>query len=213
MSGITFTKKTDKLSELEICDGFINHSPRILSRFYREQRIPFEGTIKKVFENDAIGLNTMDDVYHESFMRLYDLFQRKLFQVENGKILYKQNPLSGTIGNFLQNIGKNVFMEIKRKEDAEQKKRNGVQVSTGCGTTDREKEINAILVWKIVDEMSEPCNAILSATLTKHLTGKKDADIAADLNYKNVDTVKTNRTRCMKKFEKAFFALKNKYIS
>lgn len=213
MSGITFTKKSDRLSDLEICDGFINKSLRILSRFYREQYIPFDGTIKKVFGDDTMGVNTMEDIYHESFMRLYDLFQRKLFQVEKGKIFYKQNLLSGTIGNFLQSIGKNVFLEMKRKEKTELEKKNGINVSIGTSMADREKEINVILVWKIVEEMSEPCNTILSATLTKHLTGKKDADIAADLNYKNVDTVKTNRTKCMKKFEKAFLALKNKYIS
>lgn len=245
MSGVSL-----KLKDSEICQGVIENNQRVMTQFYREQRIPFENAIRSKFGVNSINdFVTMDDIYHTSFTRLYQMFLKKQFIVDNDNVLYRStgkeySPLSGSIGNFLNSIGKNVFLEMKRIErkfhdniGAEDEKNAGEggdeqlrslpgEESTfgeqdGGEKSDiidedpeivNEKELDAILVWRVVKQMKEPCNSILDAFLTKNITKKKDSDIAMELGFKNSDVVKSQRTRCYKKFESAFIELKRKLV-
>ena len=123
MAIISFKGKSNKLTDLEIYNGVISGNTGVMSRFYREQRIPFEQSIVSVYGTSYIGkVITVDDIYSISFTRLLDMFQRKSFAIDGEKILYKKrgaedySPLSGSIANFLNSIGKNVYKEIIRDE-------------------------------------------------------------------------------------------------
>lgn len=231
MAVIPFNSKFKKYTDIEICNGFMSSDTGIMTKFYRECRIPFEKAIKSTYGRNSINnVLTIDDIYSVSFTRLIDIFQRKLFAIDNDKILYRRGaneytPLSGTIANFLNSIGKNVFREMARTEESkiesnlekiipssptnedDDETLSGDPVDD-CAETMTGEVKDTILVWRIVDNMKEPCKTILDQSLTKHLSGKTDDDVAVELGYKSAEIVKSNRTRCKQKFKQVFLEQK-----
>ena len=230
MAVIPFNSKFKRNKDIEICNGVMSKDTGIMTKFYRECRIPFEKAIRSTYGRDSINnVMTIDDIYSVSFTRLIDRFQRKFFVIEEDKILYKGSdegyrPLSSSIANFLNSIGKNVFKEMARAEegkiesepviklrvppeDDEDETINGEPVDD-CAETMTGEVKDTILVWRIVDNMKEPCKTILDQSLTKHLSGKTDDDVAVELGYKSAEIVKSNRTRCKQKFKQVFLEQK-----
>ena len=230
MAVIPFNSKFKKYTDIEICNGFMSSDTGIMTKFYRECRIPFEKVIRSTYGRDSINnVMTIDDIYSVSFTRLIDRFQRKFFVIEEDKILYKGSdegyrPLSSSIANFLYSIGKNVFKEMARAEegkiesepvtklpvppgDDEDETING-EPEDDCAETMNGEIKDTILVWRIVDNMKEPCKTILDQSLTKHLSGKTDYDVAVELGYKSAEIVKSNRTRCKQKLKQVFLEQK-----
>jgi hypothetical protein len=231
MAVIPFNSKFKKKKDIEICNGFMSNDTGIMTKFYRECRIPFEKAIRSTYGRDSINnVMTIDDIYSVSFTRLIDRFQRKFFVIEEDKILYKGSdegyrPLSSSIANFLNSIGKNVFREMARTEESkiesnlekiipssptnedDDETLSGDPVDD-CAETMTGEVKDTILVWRIVDNMKEPCKTILDQSLTKHLSGKTDDDVAVELGYKSAEIVKSNRTRCKQKFKQVFLEQK-----
>jgi DNA-directed RNA polymerase specialized sigma24 family protein len=55
---------------------------------------------------------------------------------------------------------------------------------------------NEKIVAAALDQLGEPCHSLL---VKKYWEGKSGEEIAVELNYKNADSVKTQRYRCMDK--------------
>lgn len=64
------------------------------------------------------------------------------------------------------------------------------------------------IVWEIINEMKSPCLEIFEETFSKDVTNSDDKKIAKKLGYKNSESLKNQRSRCIKKFETV---LKSRY--
>lgn len=163
----------------------------------------------------TIELLSYRDIFHESIVRFYDaIHSHRLFESE-GRLFYRNRygvvgELKGTLGNYLQCVAKNVFLEKYR----EQLKYQGVSIDdvivedamdssliSDDFTQERHRRIDA--VQAVINNMQGVCRTLLKEYLMKDTSKKTDADIAKQLHYKNVDSVKMQRNRCMKVFKSA----------
>lgn len=156
----------------------------------------------------TIELLSYRDIFHESIVRFYDaIYSRRLFESE-GRLFYRNRygvvgELKGTLGNYLQCIAKNVFLEKYREQlECPRIPIDGVECPEAEDfTQERHRRIDA--VQAVINNMQGVCRTLLKEYLMKDTSKKTDADIAKQLHYKNVDSVKMQRNRCMKVFKSA----------
>lgn len=165
-------------------------------------------------ESSTLELLSYRDIFHESIIRFYDAIQQHRLYESEGRLFCRDrsgsvSEFKGTLGNYLQCIAKNVFLENRR----EQIKYPGVSVDVIVDnaiehslisddfTQERHWRIDA--VQAVINNMQGVCRTLLKEYLMKDTSKKTDADIAKQLHYKNVNSVKTQRNRCMSVFKSA----------
>ena len=107
MAVIPFNSKFKKYTDIEICNGFMSSDTGIMTKFYRECRIPFEKVIRSTYGRDSINnVMTIDDIYSVSFTRLIDRFQRKFFVFQLTYYYYRRLSINVKSKKFgIINIG------------------------------------------------------------------------------------------------------------
>jgi RNA polymerase sigma-70 factor (ECF subfamily) len=149
--------------------------------------------IYKAYRNEFIGWATSHyqcnkeearDVYQASIITLYDnIVQEKLVQ------------LNGSAKTYLFAIGKNKIMELRRAD-----KKFGSQVDVenidivDSDPSENEKEKYLKVVQHCLQRLGEPCRTMLEL-FYYHNTDLNS--IAHNLQYKNSDTVKNLKSRCL----------------
>ncbi len=209
---IPFIKRDKGVDEQVMLFRALQTDIKVRAVFFEKQESKVVAAITKRFSttigNNALELLSHRDIYHESIVRFYDAIQlRRLFESE-GKLFYRDRSgvvgeFKGTLGNYLQCIAKNVFLEKYR----DQLECSGIPIDeVECieaedFTQERQWRIDA--VHAVINNMAKICRVLLLEFLKKDTTKKTDADIAKQLHYKNVNSVKTQRNRCMNVFKSA----------
>lgn len=131
-----------------------------------------------------------------------DCFQDAILVVFNNVRDNKLTSLSSEFKTYLFSIGKNVFLKEKAKfkkvnmsHDWESHK-NMPDTLEERNFLEEEERIDKVA--RSVVSMSEPCKSILKYYYYHSLSM---AEIANKLNYKNANTVKSQKIRCMKYLE------------
>jgi RNA polymerase sigma factor (sigma-70 family) len=149
--------------------------------------------IYKAYRNEFIAWATSHyqcnkeearDVYQASIIALYDnIVQEKLVH------------LNGSAKTYLFAIGKNKIMELRRAD-----KRFGSHVDVedidvaDSPSDTNEKERYLKVVQKCLERLGEPCRTMLELYYYHNTDLNK---LAETLNYKNSDTVKNLKSRCL----------------
>lgn len=131
-----------------------------------------------------------------------ELFQNSIIilyeNVVSGKITDLKNPKS-----YLYSIGKNKLYELFRE-----KKRNSTESLSSVNYINHvvEEEFNLDpkkdvlgLLHKCIEELGDPCKTLLMDFYFKR---KSLEEISVDLNYKNSNTAKTKKFKCIKRLRK-----------
>ncbi len=125
------------------------------------------------------------DIYQAVIITLYDNIQNR-----------KLEQLNGSIKTYLFAIGKYKILELRR---AEKKFDLQTQVEelelTDVKDWEKEKKENDLYrVESAMQQMGEPCKTMLELY---YLHGMSYEELAKHLNYKNSDTIKNLKCRCL----------------
>jgi len=195
---LIFTKNnsrsdTKNLSDAEKIEAILNRDEYLTGRIYTLYREEFINFLRKMIKNED---DYLQDIYSEAFCKLCDKVYTKTLN---------HLTLTSSLKTYLFGIGKFMMMEHRRKL------KNGAMVilSEIPDLEDDDSESmmeNEKLVAAVLEQLGEPCHSLL---VKKYWEGKSGEEIAVELNYKNADSVKTQRYRCMDKLR---VQLSNKII-
>jgi RNA polymerase sigma-70 factor (ECF subfamily) len=138
----------------------------------------------------------LQDIYSEAFCKLCDKIYSNTINA---------STLTATLRTYLFGIGKYMMMEHRRKlqKGALVILADIPDVVEDDSEFSIENEKNVAIA---LDKLGEPCHSLLKM---KYWEEKSGEEIAVELNYKNADSVKTQRYRCMDKLR---VQLSNKII-
>jgi len=161
----------------------------LLDEIYVENRGAFLNWIKQKFnlkEEDAA------DIYQDTLIAFYE-------NIRQGKLKH----LSVNMQTYLFSIGKNLALKrhrsmriIKKHENALIAEAEQVEDPFSEDGAERTQEVKSAF-----EKMDEPCHSILKQY---YYYRKSMAEIAEVLDYKNADTVKSQKSRCMKHLKEMF---------
>jgi RNA polymerase sigma factor (sigma-70 family) len=171
------TKQTTVIIE-EIKNG----NKKELADLYKAYRNEFVGWASSHYQ---CSKEEARDIYQASIITFYDNIMREKLQ-----------QLNGSAKTYLFAIGKNKIMELRRSEkklDQTQDIQN-LEVEDTPDNEKQQKEYHLRIVQECLGKMGEPCKTMLEL-FYYHETGL-DA-LAEMLHYKNSDTVKNMKSRCL----------------
>lgn len=138
------------------------------------------------------SLDEAKDVYQHSILIFYE-------KITQDKLTF----LTSTIKTYLFAIGKNQVLEkIKRNNrfsSSIQFEASGNIFQTDELNLENETRLN--LVEKCLEELGDPCRALL---ISYYYEKKSMIEIAELLGYKNTDTTKNQKYKCLKRLKKLF---------
>lgn len=184
------------MTDIEHIQAFRLDNQHALSRFYKEYRDGFIRDIGRYYNTHNPDL--LSDIYQESVIRLWNNIQR-------GKL--SEQTLTSTLAGYLFSIGRNVALEIFRKEgvrleknideaEAEISKSNAVTESVLWTESEQEKAVRSA-----VYAMQEPCAPLLLMFYWDKLSWE---NIAKQLHYKDANSAKTQKYKCIQKLKAHF---------
>ena len=132
------------------------------------------------------------DVYQVSILILYE-------NIINDRLL----QLKSSIKTYLFAIGKNKFLEMKKEESRLQGNVNGadIEIEEVASWEIEEREEKLEMVAEGMNDLGEPCKTLLE--LYYH-HGMSMEEIAERLSYKNRETTKNLKYKCLKRMRKIF---------
>ena len=137
----------------------------------------------KYAQNNFIGVTTeeVEDIYQDSIVDFYNNIKRGLL-----------TDVSSSLSAYIIQIGKMKFIKLSDKK----KKNNAITaeaLNDLASTNDYDHKIDEIIKY-VFSVASDNCKQIL----TLFYYDKKTMDeIAQELGYKNADTVKSKKNRCI----------------
>lgn len=195
---LIFTKNKSRsdiksLSDNEKIEAILSRDELLTGRIYSLYRDEFLHFLRKMIKSDD---DYLQDIYSEAFCKLCDKIYSNTLNA---------STLTASLKTYLFGIGKYMMMEHRRKL------KNGalVVLSEIPDLEDDDSELmteNEKIVATALEQLGEPCHSLL---VKKYWEGKSGEEIAIELNYKNADSVKTQRYRCMDKLR---VQLSNKII-
>lgn len=168
---------------------------RAFDEIYKTWKSQFIALFRK---NQGLLQVDAEDLYHKACAIL-------LNNIETGKLLAEAIENS-QIKAYLNNTGKFILYNERRKRqtpltmDSDFIIRYNVgddSFDTLCNKEiDKEKDDKLFIIRTTVRDMPEPCASILNLAVYHK---KSNAEVAEILHYAGADSVKTQRSRCMKK--------------
>lgn len=176
--------------------AFLSNDQRSITRFYKQYRDDFFHDIGSYYH--TLNTELLSEIFQESVIRLWKNIQsRKL----------SEKTLSSTLAGYLYCIGRNVAMEIFRREGIRFEKPvddSEAEVSKISNTkedalwSESEQEV---AVRKAVYAMGEPCAPLLLLFYWDKLSWET---IALQLHYRDANSAKTQKYKCIQKLKAQF---------
>ncbi len=174
------------MTDKEYIRGFQSNDDRVISCFYESHRTSFFSFFRSHYSKD--------DPY------ILDLFQDSCIvlwkNIQHGKLT--EDSLTSTLSTYFLSIGKYTMMAKDRKykeiiEDDELANLHFIE--------DDEEELRKRVeledfIYRMVEDMKSPCDKLLKAQYWDKMSG---AEIAAQYGYSGADSVKTQKSKCIKK--------------
>ena len=169
----------------------IDGDSRAFDEVYKTNKAQFIALMRvsqKLSREDA------EDLYHKACVVFYN-------NIATGRI--SRDSLGNTqIKAYLNNTGKYILFNERRKRqvplsvDTERVMR--LDEKTMDEEYDKEQDDKLFIIRTTVRDMPQPCARILNLAVYLKKSNKEVAEI---MNYSGEDTVKTQRSRCMKKLK------------
>ncbi len=167
----------------------VENENQAISDIYSEHRSSFIGWVKN---NSNCDEDTALDIFQVSIVILYE-------NVIKGKVTELEN-----VGSYLFRIGKNKLLEhyrIIKKSQHQEIDENVLltKVLNGDSTNDNVELIEKIM--SAVASLGHPCKTLLENFYFKNMSLE---EIATEMNYKNSDTAKTKKFKCIQRLRKLY---------
>jgi RNA polymerase sigma-70 factor (ECF subfamily) len=170
----------------QIIEQIYNGNDVTLSIVYEQYRDEFVMFAHKHYDLD---MDSGMDIYQESFYAFYK-------NIQTGKL----KQLTSSIKTYLFEIGKNqIFNELRRRE----KEKEIIAFDSSPDLLEKiaEEEVEtekSTIVRNLVRTMQEPCSTILKMFYWQQ---KKYDEMFYLLEYSSIESLKTQKYKCMKKLE------------
>ena len=182
------------LPDLEMLQRIKEDDPKVVTQLYKQYHDEFIRFVRKGYP--GFGIDSAEDAYSECFQALYR-------NIKVGKLV----TLKCSLKSYLFQIGKyKVIDEINRKSRAG--KNALIQYLPSDEMLDLdyfEENDKQTKKTRLLDEavalLTEPCKTLLILFWYKE---KSDKEIVESTDYNSTDTVKNQRSRCMKTLKKVY---------
>lgn len=177
------------MNENSLIDKIKNGDMAILANIYSENRIEFILWVKKSYQCDD---ESAKDIYQAAMLSLYE-----------NVISEKLVDLSSSLKTYLFAIGKNKARELQRFNSKEIKHRELMSVPENHEAqdilSDREDKLN--ILSRTLKNLSDPCKKLLELF---YFHKNSLEEITSKLGYKNSDTTKNLKYKCIVRLRKIF---------
>lgn len=175
------------MSENEILQRVIENDSKVISHLYREHHKGFIAFILKNYP--GFGVDEAEDIFS-------DCFQILCANIKSGKLA----TLTSSIKSYLYKIGWRLAWDEHHRKDRAIGKT--LPEKTELPEYDgNEFETKTFYLIQTVGKLTEPCKTLLDLFWIQQ---KSDKDIVSLTGYSSPDTVKNQRSRCMKMLKKEF---------
>jgi RNA polymerase sigma factor (sigma-70 family) len=127
-----------------------------------------------------------------------EIFQQAVIALFENVMTGKLKSLTSSLKTYLFSIGKNKIMELKRYNDKFVKK-EALDIQQDDEPV--YDELMLIAARESVQQMGEPCRGLL---INFYYNGKTMTQLAFEYGYKNEDTAKSQKYRCLQGLRKIF---------
>lgn len=178
------------MTDAEYIRAFRADDQTAITRFYNEHRALFVRDIGKYYR--ILNADLLAEIFQESVIRLWR-------NIATDKLT--EQTLTTTLAGYLFSIGKYVALEKFRVESVELSESDSDPVTRNLSPitplvleeTEQERAVR-----KAVYAMGEPCAPLLLLFYWDKLSWEA---IAAQLNYKDADSAKSQKYKCMQKLK------------
>ncbi len=184
------------MTDKEYISAFRDNDQRAITLFYNKHRDAFLhniGIYYRVPDSDLLS-----EIFQESVVRLWK-------NISNGKLT--EDNLTSSLAGYIYKVGRIVALEIFRRE--------GISVKAKVEEEEMDKQQSDVLtdrwfgreseqetaVRHAVYAMGEPCAPLLLSFYWDRLTWEV---IAGQLNYKDANSAKTQKYKCIQKLKAQF---------
>ena len=184
------------MTDIDYIAAFRNDDQRAITHFYNKHRDGFLHDIGGRYR--ILDADLLSEIFQEAVVRLWR-------NIRSGKLT--ENDLTTTLAGYLYSVGRLVAMEIFRRvgiclkvnvdeEDIPQLGSNGKDDIWFGRETAQE-----VAVRKAVYAMGEPCAPLLLMFYWDKLSW---VEIASELHYKDANSAKTQKYKCIQKLKAIF---------
>lgn len=198
------------MTEQEIIQAFLNNDQKGIREVYYAWRLPFVLSIQRLLPND----DDMEDAYQEAFIRLQQhIITERL----------TQDNIQKSILAYFKTIGRYVALEIINRnnqvhppiEEESDDIQHIIPIIGTSSSSDEEAEELPIevdrpfdpndemdtqererIIRQLIERLDKPCAPLLLGYLWAN---KSMSDLATELGYKNADSAKSQKSKCMDK--------------
>ncbi len=162
--------------------------------------------LKLLYETYRVDIITwLEKTYSLDYESSADIFQQAVIIFYDKVIQNKLSEENGNIKTYLYGICKNKALEhiryIKRDQTKKQNYLGNIKVEIKDQENDV-KEKNIKIIQKILEKMGNPCKDILELFYYKSWDLE---EICEKMDYKNANTAKNLKYRCLKRLQLLFF--------
>ena len=178
------------MDDNEILQRIKEDDPRIITQLYKQYHREFTGYIRKKYPE--FGMADAEDVFSECFHVFFG-------NIKGGQL----NSVSGSIKSYFFKIGwRLAYDEYYRKDRVK-----GAAVPEPPVIIDEPdwnaQEKKSLFLAQTISSLNDPCKTLLKLFWIEE---KSDKEIVELTNYPSTDTVKNQRSRCMKTLKKMFLS-------
>lgn len=181
------------MTDVELVQLIRHNDPKGLAVLYEIHRAEFINWVLK-FAN--CGEEDAAEYYQASILIVYD-------NIQAGRL----NDPKSSFKTYLFSIAKNLILENHRQKDRDVKVTAEYCLQLHLGGISNEEERKMELIGKCFQELGDPCYALLDLF---YYHKKSMEEIALELGYKNVDTAKNQKFKCMERLRNLVEAAEKK---
>ena len=186
-----------RLSDGEIVQRIRGRDPEglaILYETFRSEFVHWAVKFTRCDENDAF------DYYQATIIIVYD-------NIHAGKI----EELKSSLKTYVFSVGKNLAWQHKRQKTRSQKINAEYYLEMHMNPSDEQSQLaeenNLDLISNCFSQLGDPCHSLLDMF---YYHKKSMEEIALKLNYKNPETAKNQKYKCMERLRKLVEAQQEK---
>ena len=174
------------MTDVEYIRGFRDNDERVIAAFYKATRTSFFAYFRNHFSKED---EYITDLFQDSCIVLWK-------NIQQGKLT--EEGLKSALSTYFLSIGKYTMMakDRKYKEIIDDEELSWLPFIGDDAEELRKRVELEDFVYRMVSEMKPPCDKLLKAQYWDKLSG---VEIAEKYGYSGPDSVKTQKSKCIKK--------------
>lgn len=203
-------------SDVAYVEGIYRRDPVMERALHYHCKQYFDEKYRGVF---FVGDEHKREIFHESFVTLWEKIEKRKIYVENGVLKGKDGaPFNGKLTTYFMSIAKLKFMEwgrdhhIGQDSDDEEKKRKAKDAEIYKEVLyDEDDNTMFEIISDCISHMSTRCNQILTMFYYEEKTLD---DIMVELRtFESKNALKTRKYKCMEELRKSAKSIYRRYLN